>query len=67
MVPHVDRDVAERDDHCQPQADEKTMNCKHCNGEMKPGVAIESTFNSGVPAFPGDKMLVTLIRAGRVS
>ena len=39
------------------------MNCKHCNGEMKPGKAIENTF-TGMPDFPGDKHVVTLSPGG---
>ena len=38
--------------------------CKHCNGEMKPGKALQSTFNSGMPDFPGDKNVVTLSPGG---
>ena len=38
--------------------------CKHCNGEMKPGKAFQSTFNSGMPDFPGDKNVVTLSPGG---
>ena len=38
--------------------------CKHCNGDMKPGKALQSTFNSGMPDFPGDKNVVTLSPGG---
>lgn len=38
--------------------------CERCGGEMAPGQAIEQTYTSGAPDFPGDSEGVTMSAGG---
>ncbi len=40
------------------------IQCKKCNGELKPGVAIQQTY-TGLPDFPNDKYPVTMSAGGQ--
>ena len=38
--------------------------CKKCGGTMKPSKALQQTYTSGMPDFPGDDVGVTISAGG---
>ena len=40
------------------------MKCTKCGGEMKPGKAIQQTWEQGIPDFPGQTIGVTMYAGG---
>lgn len=42
----------------------KLIKCKKCGGEMRPGQALQQTFTSGAPDFPGDSVGITFSPGG---
>lgn len=38
--------------------------CRHCGGEMHPGIAMGQTYTPGAPDFPGDREGSTMSAGG---
>ena len=50
---------------CAPPHDQiQIKSCRHCGGEMRPGIAMGQTYTAGAPDFPGDREGVTMSAGG---
>jgi Zn ribbon nucleic-acid-binding protein len=50
---------------CAPPHDQiQIKSCRHCGGEMRPGIAMGQTYTAGAPDFPGDHHGSTMSAGG---
>lgn len=46
------------------EIEEFETTCRHCGGEMRPGIAMGQTYTVGAPDFPGDRHGSTMSDGG---